>query len=209
MEDYCINKIGFRPCIEGSPFSFRLIERSVWSFIYTVVMRRESLTGWGILGTAIMIWLGSVYKRARRVKAAQEMNKSACDRFIRRHGLPDHRSIVRATCGIAVQESREAYSEFRRRLRPEKLQEHREETYIVVRVAPKIAVDAFCSLLYSPTTSTTKMMPCVCAGKFFRPIWKRGGGPHGMTSHRPRLRSTEHGSHRPTTPLPAARPRIT
>ncbi|KAG8159511.1 hypothetical protein KVR01_010148 [Diaporthe batatas] len=94
-------------------------------------MRRGALTGWGILGTAIVVLLGSVLKRSRRVKAAREMNKRACDLFIRRHGAPDSRSIVRATYGVAREESREAYCEFKQRIRPGDLQEHLEETFLV------------------------------------------------------------------------------
>lgn len=74
------------------------------------------------------------------MKLARARNKEACDTFICRHGLPDCRSIISTTNGVARQELRNQYSDpspqevvtLMGGLRARSL-----ETYIVVSLAPR------------------------------------------------------------------------
>lgn len=166
----------------------------------------ETSTSWGTLGTAIiaLMWR-AIVKRERRVKANRDVNKRACDSFIRTHGLPDYRSIVWAFDGIARQESREAYFDRKQGMPSRESQRHRKETYIVVSMIPDAHRRKSRLPIYSPMTLMTKMQQCACVGMLFGPIWKRSCV---LREHRHcRHRRIRHGSHHQRTPSQAARPR--
>lgn len=159
----------------------------------------ETSTGWGTLGTAIIAVLWRVIvKRERRVKADHDINKRACDSFIRRHGLPDCRSIVWAIDGIARQESREAYFERNKGMPSRELQRHRKEMYIVVSMIPDARHRKSRLSIRSPTTLMTKMQQCACVGISFGQSWNRSCVLH--VYRHSRHRRIRHGSHHQPTP---------
>jgi hypothetical protein len=98
----------------------------------------ESPAGLGILAAAITaaFWR-SVIKRAERIKANREINRKACDSFIRKNSLPDCSSIVWALDRIARQDSRKAYRKLKQSISPQELRRHDKEAFVVVSICPR------------------------------------------------------------------------
>lgn len=134
----------------------------------------------------------SVLERTPRLNEARQMNKEACDAYIRRYGPPDCGSVVWAVYGIARKESRKKYHELKQSMTPGELRRRRKVIYIVVSVArsspPRKAL-----IIHSPTTLITGIARRVYAGNLSTMSVKRSDGLH--LYRRSRDPRTGHGSH--------------
>lgn len=107
----------------------------------------------------------SALTRTQEVKVARARNKTACDSFILRHGLPDCQSIVLAIDGVARLEARNQYRDpDLDQVLPDVLRRRSLETYVVVSVVPTAHCEEHCSLIHSPTILTTRIVKCASDG---------------------------------------------